>query len=233
MLRTSVLVAGVMGAMAAVASAGVPSGTYVQFTGGSSNAAAAPAVGYGIFTESISNSSPSAASATGTLNWSGTSYSFSGSVLGARAAGSTAPITATSTGIASYTFSTAMIVSVSWDLSNVAAYAALTESVGWTISDSSGNFVYGITYFAANPTPNVVGGVTAVSAHSGFTGQLGQGTWQISTSAGVDAPLAPAAVPTNGTFSVTMTFTPVPVPAPGALPLVAVASLVARRGRRR
>ncbi|MFM8731168.1 MAG: hypothetical protein ACKOGJ_01390, partial [Phycisphaerales bacterium] len=101
--------------MAAAAPASVLSGTFVQFTGGSSSAAAAPAAGYGVFTESISNPSPSAASASGTLNWSATSYAFSGSVLGARAAGSTGAITATSTGIASYTFTTAMNVSISWD----------------------------------------------------------------------------------------------------------------------
>jgi hypothetical protein len=56
------------------------------------------------------------------------------------------------------------------------------------------------------------------------TGQIAAGTYFLATAIQI-------AAPTSGSFSVNLTFTPVPTP--GALPLVAAASLIARRGRRR
>ena len=57
-----------------------------------------------------------------------------------------------------------------------------------------------------------------------MSGQIAAGTYILATAIQI-------AAPTSGTFTVNLSFTP--VPAPGALPLIAVASLVARRGRRR
>ena len=235
MLRTSVLVTGVVGAMIChAARASLVAGVSVSLDGGAVSSYSQPASGFGSFNASTTFPSPATppstpvAEASGTLGWLATSYSYSGKAVGAAATSTRAAISATSTGIGIYTFTQAMIVQVSWDLSNVAALAPATGSLGWTITDALGNFAYGITYFGGSPVPNVEGGVPQAASHSGFVGQLGPGTWTVSTSVMVDPPGSGAA-PGGGAFSVSMIFTP----APGALPLVAIASIVARRGRRR
>jgi hypothetical protein len=220
MLRTSVLVAGVMGAIAVGAEASVTTGAYAYITGVTSafddDLGASPAT----YSASVSNGSP-AASASATLVWGASSFSFTGTTSGDT--GST--IFANANGIATFTFATAMNVTMSWNLASVAGKSA-NSLAGWTIDDvTTGSTVLGIQFGASPSTPtSVAGGVTASSIASGVTSQLSAGTYSIATAITVD-------VPTSSSFSVTISFTP--VPAPGALPLVAVASLVARRGRRR
>ncbi len=225
MLRTSVLVTGVVGAIGASANAMFVTGATAFFTGAISTrndkAGSAP----GTYSASVTSTTPSA-SASATLVWGAASYAFSGTASGA--AGTPAPTFANSQGIARYTFTEAMNVQINWDLSNVVGLASSGGSVGWTITDSLGNFAYAIVYFAGSPTPNVEGGVPQISSQAGFIGQLGPGTWTVSTSVSVEPP-ASGTAPGGGAFSVSMNFTP----APGALPLVAIASIVARRGRRR
>ena len=222
MLRTSVLVAGVMGATAASSEASVTTGAYAYFTGAAGDydddLGASPAT----YSASVSNGSP-AASASATLAWGASSYSFSGNTSGDT--GST--IFAYSNGIATFTFATAMNVTMSWNLASVAGKSADPGSLaGWTIENAvTSTTVYGIQFTNSASTPSsIAGGITASNTASGVTGQVAAGTYRVATAVQVD-------VPANGTFSVTISFTP--VPAPGALPLVAVASLVARRGRRR
>ena len=227
MMRTSVLVAGVMGAIVASADATFVTGATAFFTGAISTRDDKPGSAPGTYSASVISTTPSA-SASATLVWGAASYAFSGTASGA--AGTPTPTVANSQGIASYTFTEAMNLQVNWDLSNVAGLASSAGSVGWTITDSLGNFVYAIVYFAGSPIPNVEGGVPQVSSQTGFVGQLGPGTWTVSTSVAVEPPTS-ATAPGGGAFSVSMNFTP--VPAPGALPLAAIASIVARRGRRR
>jgi len=219
-LRTSVLVAGVMGAMAASAEASVTTGAYAYFTGAAGDydddLGASPAT----YSASVSNGSP-AASASATLVWGASSYSFSGSTSGDT--GST--IFAYSNGIATFTFAVAMNVTMAWNLANVAG-SSPNALAGWTIDNvTSGTTVYGIQFTSNASTPSsIAGGITASSSASGETGQLAAGTYSVATAIQLD-------VPTTGSFSVTISFTP--VPAPGALPLLAVPTLVARRPRRR
>jgi len=220
MLRTSVLAAGVMGAMAASAEASITTGAFAYFTGGTftydDDLGSSPAT----YSASVTNGSP-AASASATLAWGASSYSFSGATSGDT--GST--IFAYSNGIATFTFATAMNVTMSWNLANVAGKSA-NSLAGWTIDNATTSAtVYGIQFGASASTPiSVAGGITQSNTASGVTGQLLAGTYTVATAIQVDKQ-------TSGSFSVTISFTP--VPAPGALPLIAVASLVARRGRRR
>jgi hypothetical protein len=220
MLRTSVLVAGVMGAMAASTEASITTGAYAYFTGVTTtyddDLGASPAT----YSASVTNGSP-AASASATLVWGASSYSFTGTTSGDT--GST--IFAYSNGIATFTFATAMNVTMSWNLASVAGTSA-NSLAGWTIDNvTTGSTVFGIQFGASPSTPtSVAGGITPSDTASGVTGQLSAGTYTIATAIQAD-------VPTFSNFSVTISFTP--VPAPGALPLVAAASLVARRGRRR
>lgn len=220
MLRTSVLVAGVMGAMAASAEATVTTGAYAYFSGAVGNSAADVGASPATYSASVTNGSP-AASASATLVWGASSYSFSGSTSGDT--GST--IFAYSNGIAEFTFAVAMNVTMSWNLTDVAGKSP-NALAGWTIdSVTSGSTVYGIQFTSSASTPSsIAGGITASSSASGVNGQVAAGTYSVATAIQVD-------VPTTGSFSVTISFTPVPTP--GALPLVAVASFVARRGRRR
>ena len=222
MLRTPVLVAGVMGAMAASAEASIPTGAYAYFTGGAvtydDDLGSSPAN----YSASVTNGSP-AASASATLAWGASSYSFTGATSGDT--GST--IFAYSNGIATFTFATAMNVTMSWNLASVAGKSADPGSLaGWTIENAvTSTTVYGIQFTNSASTPSsIAGGITASNTASGVNGQVAAGTYRVATAVQVD-------VPASGTFSVTISFTP--VPAPGALPLIAVASLVARRGRRR
>jgi len=220
MLRTSVLVAGVMGATAASAEASIPTGAYAYFTGGAvdydDDLGSSPAT----YSASVTNGSP-AASASATLAWGASRYSFSGATSGDT--GST--IFAYSNGIATFTFATVMNVTMSWNLASVAGKSA-NSLAGWTIDNATTSAtVYGIQFGASASTPiSVAGGITQSNTASGVTGQLLAGTYTVATAIQVDKQ-------TSGSFSVTISFTP--VPAPGALPLIAVASLVARRGRRR
>ena len=212
MKRTPVLVAGVMGAMAASAGAGVVTYGAEVFTTGLVPADdrndAAPATG--------PSASPYVASlpsfATSSLTWETSSWHHSGSAFGG------AGIFASSTASATFTFGTDMLVSGSWDFRGI--YGTSTD-VGWAIVDALGNEVFAVQYFGAS-APNTAGGVAAAQDGT-FSGLLTAGTYVISTFAENSG--------SGGAFESAMTFTV--VPAPGALPLVAVASLIGQRGRRR
>jgi len=220
MSRTSFLIAGAMGVVVASAEAGIPTGAYAYFTGGAVTRDEALGSSPANYSASVTNDSP-AASASATLAWGASSYSFTGSTSG----NTESTIFAYSNGIARFTFATAMNVTMSWNLANVAGKSP-TSLAGWNIfSEGSNTNIYGIQFEAnANTPTSVAGGITASNTASGVTGMLVAGTYLISTGIQVD-------VSTSGNFSVDISFTP--VPAPGALPLIAVASLVARRGRRR
>ena len=212
MLRASVLVAGVMGAMAASAEAGVVTYGVEVFTTGlvpaDNRSDSAPATG--------PSATPYVASlatfASSSLTWGVSSWAFSGSATG----GST--VFASSTASATFTFAAAMTVSGNWDFTGI---VGSSTDVGWAIVDAFGNEVFAIQYFGAS-TPNTAGGVTAAQSGT-FSGVLAAGTYVVSTFAENSG--------AGGAFESAMTFTV--VPAPGALPIIAVASLVARRGRRR
>ncbi len=222
MKRTTVLVAGVMGVVAGSAEATVLTGAYAFFSGAASTADADLGSSPSTYSASVSSTTP-AASASSTLVWGASSYSFTGTTSGDT--GST--IFAYSNGIATFTFATAMNVTMSWNLASVAGKSSDPGSLaGWTIENTStSSTVYGIQFTNSASTPSsVAGGITASNTASGVTGLVAAGTYRVATAVQVD-------VPASGPFSVTISFTP--VPAPGALPLVAVASLIARRGRRR
>jgi hypothetical protein len=163
------------------------------------------------------------ASASASLVWGAASYAFNGTASGA--VGSPTSTFANSQGIAMFTFATAMNVSMSWNLDSVTGTSS-TALAGWLLDDAStGNTVFGIQFFGTSTTPSsITGGISAATSASGVTGQIAAGTYFLATAIQI-------AAPTSGSFTVNLTFTP--VPAPGALPLVAVASLIARRGRRR
>ncbi|MBU3683526.1 MAG: hypothetical protein FGM39_05880 [Phycisphaerales bacterium] len=208
--------------MAVSAGASVPTGAYAYFTGATitydDDLGASPAT----YSASVTNDSP-AASASATLVWGASSYSFTGTTSG----DTTSTIFAYSNGIATFTFATAMNVTMSWNLASVAGKSSDPDSLaGWTIENAATRTtIYGIQFTNSASTPSsIAGGITASNTASGVTGQVAAGTYRVATAVQVD-------VPANGSFSVTISFTPVPTP--GALPLVAIASIVARRGRRR
>ena len=212
MLRTSFLVAGVMGVMAAPADAGVVTYGAEVFTTGlvpaDDRSDDDPATG--------PSASPYVASlplfASSSLTWGTASWLHSGSATGGTG------IFASSTATATFSFAVDMFVSGSWDFRGI--YGTSTD-VGWAIIDALGNEVFAIQYFGAT-APNTAGGVTAAQ-HGTFSGVLVAGTYDVSTFAvNSDG---------GGAFESAMTFTV--VPAPGALPVAAVASLFARGGRRR
>jgi hypothetical protein len=212
MLRTSVLVAGVMGAMGGSAGAGIVTYGAEVFTTGlvpdDNRSDAAPATG--------PSASPYVASlptfATSSLTWEASSWLHSGSATGG---GGTF---ASSTASATFTFAADMLVSGSWDFRGI--YGTSTD-VGWLIADALGNEVFAIQYFGTS-TPNTAGGVAAAQSGT-FSGVLSAGTYVVSTFAeNGDG---------GGAFESAMTFTVVPMP--GTLSVVALASLLARRGRRR
>jgi hypothetical protein len=222
MVRTSVLVAGVMGAVAASAHAGLTSGAFAFFTGVANTSDYDLGTVPATYSASVTNESPES-TASATLVWGASSYSFTGTASG----DSDSTIFAYSNGVASFTFVEAMNVTMSWNLASVAGKSSDPGSLaGWTIENATTSAtVYGIQFTDSATTPfSIAGGITASNIASGVTGQVAAGTYRIATAVQVD-------VPTSGTFSVTISFTP--VPAPGALPLVAIASIVARRGRRR
>ena len=224
MLRTSVLVAGVMGAMAASAEATFVTGARAFFTGAISTSNESPGVAPGTFTASVSSVSPApVASASATLVWGSASYAFTGTASGA--VGSPLSTFANSQGIAMFTFATAMNVSMSWNLDSVTGKSE-TALAGWSLDDAgTGITAYAIQFTGTSTTPSsVTGGISTATSASGVSGQIAAGTYILATAIQI-------AAPTSGTFTVNLSFTP--VPAPGALPLIAVASLVARRGRRR
>ena len=212
MLRTSVLVTGAMGAAAASAGAGIVTYGAEVFTTGSEPAddrsAAAPATG--------PSASPYVASlpsfATSSLTWEASSWLHSGSATGG---GGTF---ASSTASATFTFAADMLVSGSWDFRGI--YGTSTD-VGWAIVDALGNEAFAIQYFGTS-APNTAGGVAAAQFGT-FSGVLLAGTYVVSTLAENRGG--------GGAFESAMTFTVVPMP--GTLPLAALASLLARRGRRR
>ena len=212
MKRTSVLVAGVMGVVGASASAGTVSYGAEVFTTGlvpsDDRSDAAPATGPGPL--------PYVASLTGfatsSLTWQVMSWLHSGTATGGE------DVFAYSTASAVYQFGEDVLVSGSWDFSGI--YGMSTD-VGWAITDAFGNEVFAIQYEGQDP-PNTAGGVAA-ALNGTFGGILAAGTYVVSTFAeNSDG---------GGAFESAMTFTV--VPAPGALPLVAVASLIGQRGRRR
>jgi hypothetical protein len=225
MVRTSVLVTGVMGAVGASAHGTVTTGAFAYFTGPDGDVTSYDSDTGGspnTYSASVSSSSPSpAASASASLVWGATSYSFSGDTSG----NSVSEIYAYSNGVATFTFATAMYVTMSWNLAGVAGTSA-NALAGWSIEAGSPSAtIYGIQFSANATTPeSVAGGITAANIATNVRGQLAAGTYTVATAVLVD-------VPTSSSFSVTIVFTP--VPAPGALPLVAIASIVARRGRRR
>jgi hypothetical protein len=224
MKRTSVLVAGVMGVVGASAEATFVTGARAFFTGAISTSNESPGAAPGTFTASVSSVSPApVASASASLVWGAASYAFNGTASGA--VGSPTSTFANSQGIAMFTFATAMNVSMSWNLDSVTGTSS-TALAGWLLDDAStGNTVFGIQFFGTSTTPSsITGGISAATSASGVTGQIAAGTYFLATAIQI-------AAPTSGNFTVNLTFTP--VPAPGALPLVAVASLIARRGRRR
>lgn len=220
MLRTSVLVTGAVGAIGASANATIVTGAIAYFSGGASTYDDDLGVAPATYAASVSSGAPAAA-ASGTLAWGASSYSFSGVTSGNAASG----IYAYSNGIATFTFASAMNVTMSWDLASVAGTSS-NALAGWSIeSGSTSSTIYGIQFSRSSSSPDsVAGGITAAVTASGVTGQLAAGTYTVATAMQAD-------VATSGNFSVTISFTP--VPAPGALPLVAIASLVARRGRSR
>jgi hypothetical protein len=226
MLRTSVLVAGVMGAMAASSEAGVSTGAFAFLSEDANDYDADTGTTAGTYAASVTNTSGAgggSGSASATLVWGSSSFSFTGSVDGYD--NGTDLIYAYSNGVANFHFTTAMYVTMSWDLSNVAGTSPIALA-GWSIERISGtpSTVYGIQFEASSTTPtSVSGGISATNIGTGATGQIAAGSYTVATAIQVASPA--------GSFSVTISFTP--VPAPGALPLIAVASLVARRGRRR
>lgn len=167
--------------------------------------------------------------ATANLSWtataSNTTYAFSGT-----ASGSAPSSFATSTATVTFSLATASEVWITWDFANVIASSATNgPSAAWAIIDGDASpqqFVYGLEYDYNNGNPafSATGGVPSIGAGSGTTGFLGflpAGNWIFATNVEVNASVA-------GGFNVQIT-----LPGPGALPLVAAASLVARRGRRR
>jgi hypothetical protein len=222
MLRTSVLVTGVVGAIGASADATFVTGATAFFTGAIATTDETPGSVPGTYSASVSSTTPSA-SATATLVWGATSYALSGTASGA--AGTPNSTFANSQGIAMFTFATAMNVSMSWDFTNVAGKAS-SVLAGWTLDNTgTGNTAYAIQFAGTSTTASsVAGGITSATAASGVSGQVAAGTYLLATAVQI-------AVANPGSFTVNLTFTP--VPAPGALPLVAIASIVSRRGRRR
>jgi hypothetical protein len=210
MMRTSVLVAGVMGAMGATAGAGIVTYGAEVFTTGS-----APAddrndsdfgAGPGTYDADLLGFASSS------LVWGNASWLFSGTATGGSG------VFATSKATAIYVFTEAMTVAGSWDFSGV---DGTSTSVGWAFFDSLGNEIFAIQVDGTN-APVTTGGVSASRVGS-FSGTIAAGTYVMSTLAENSDE--------GGAFSSAITFTP--VPAPGALPLVAIASIAARRGRRR
>jgi len=114
---------------------------------------------------------------------------------------------------------------MSWDFTNIAGKAP-SVLAGWSLDDmATGNTAYAIQFTGTSTTASsVAGGITSAISASGVTGQIAAGTYMLGTAIQI-------AIANPGTFTVNLTFTP--VPAPGALPLVAIASIVARRSRRR
>ena len=222
MLRTSVLVAGVMGAVAASAEATFVTGATAFFTGTIATSDETPGTTPGTYSASVTSTTPSA-SATANLVWGASSYAFSGTASGA--AGTPTSTFANSRGIAMFTFATAMNVSMSWDFTIVAGKDA-SVLAGWSLIDaSSGLPAYAIQFTGTSTSPSsVAGGIASTTSASGVTGQVAAGTYLLATAVQIG-------IANPGTFTVDVAFTP--VPAPGALPLVAIASLITRRGRRR
>ena len=155
MLRTSVLVAGVMGAMAASAEATFVTGARAFFTGAISTSNESPGVAPGTFTASVSSVSPAPlASASASLVWGAASYAFTGTASGA--VGSPLSTFSNSQGIAMFTFATAMNVTMSWNLDNVTGTSS-TALAGWTLDDaSSGITAYAIQFTGTSTTPSSV-----------------------------------------------------------------------------
>ena len=146
------------------------------------------------------------------LVWEIERWDFSGSATGGSG------IYATAMASATYTFTDEMTVAGTWDFSGV--YGTST-SASWAILDGLGNEVFAIQFDGTN-VPITAGGISATQIGS-FSGTLAPGTYVVSTLAENSDE--------GGAFASTITFTT--VPAPGTLPLAAVASIVARRGRRR
>ena len=224
MKRTSVLVAGVMGVVAGSAEGTFVTGARAFFTGAISTSNESPGATPGTFTASVSSVSPDpVASASASLVWGAASYAFTGTASGA--VGSPLSTFANSQGVAMFTFATAMNVTMSWNLDNVTGKSS-TAMAGWLLDNAStGITAYGIQFTGTSTTPSsVTGGISANTSATGVTGQIAAGTYVLATAIQI-------ATSTSGNFTVNLTFTP--VPAPGALPLVAIASLIGQRGRRR
>ncbi|MFM8818421.1 MAG: hypothetical protein ACKOHI_11215, partial [Phycisphaerales bacterium] len=181
MLRTSVLVAGVMGAMAASAEATFVTGARAFFTGAISTSNESPGAAPGTFTASVSSVSPApVASASASLVWGATSYAFTGAASGA--VGSPLSTFANSQGIAMFTFATAMNVTMSWNLNSVTGTSS-TALAGWSLDDvSSGITAYAIQFTGTSTTPSsVTGGISTTTSATGVTGQIAAGTYLLAT----------------------------------------------------
>jgi hypothetical protein len=223
---TSVLASGALWAfLSNAAEAGVPQSVSVDVLVGAtegSNSGTTP----GTYATSVSPAG--SLFATANLVWtatpSNTTYAFSGT-----ASGSDPSSFATSTATVTFSLATASQVWITWDFANVIASIATNgPSAGWAIIDGDASpeqFVYALEYDVnGNPAFSSVGGVPAIGVGSGPTGFLGflpAGNWIFATNVEVNATV-------TGGFNVSIT-----LPTPGALPLVAAASLIARRGRRR
>lgn len=167
--------------------------------------------------------------ATANLAWtataSNTAYSFTGT-----AAGGDPSSWATSQATVTFSLATASKVWITWDFANVIASSATNgPSAAWAIIDSDAEpdqYLYALEYDYAGGARvfSSAGDVPEIAAGSGPTGFLGflpAGNWIFATNVQVNAPV-------TGAFSVQIT-----LPSPGALPLLGLASIASRRGRRR
>ena len=233
MIRTtlSALVVGATGAVAVSTEAGgVFTGARAFLTGASTRSDEAPGSAEATYLASVNSLTPEPnAFASANLVWGAASYAFTGTASGVPGQaplpgfGYVPTTQADSQGIATFTFATDMDVTMSWNLSSVAGKSAYVIA-GWTLDNAvSGATAYAIQ-FDGGLAPTTVGGIPGAASASGVTGRIVAGTYILATAVQVD-------VATSGNFTVNLTFTT--VPSPGALPLVAVATLVSRRGRRR
>ena len=208
------------------ADAGVPQSVSVDVLLGAS-AASHSGTEPGTYSASVSDTG--GLFATSNLAWTATatntSFRFSGT-----AAGSDPSSFATSTAAVTFSLATASKVWITWDFASVIASSATNgPSAAWAIIDSDADpdqYLYALEYDYDGGARvfSSAGGVPEIAAGSGPTGFLGflpAGNWIFATNVEVNAPVA-------GAFNVQIT-----LPSPGALPLLALASIASRRGRRR